>query len=225
MADKKSLALRAKIMGVLLRDARLAAGKTPAECGALLGTSASAYSAYELGKKSLSLPELELLSFFLDIPLNHFWGDELKSEAPDRTDSVDSDELAKLRHRIIGLKIRQARLEKGVALKELAAAIDVPTTRIKAYEFGEVPITVPELETLAWVLGLKIDHFFERQGPVGKWDASQRAYDHFKDLPAEVQDFALNPLNESYLRIAMRLAAMPPDQIKGLAAMLLDITY
>lgn len=225
MPDKKSLALRAKIIGVLLRDARLAAGKTPAECGGLLGTSASGYAAYELGKKSLSLPDLELLAYFLDIPLHHFWGDEIKSEAPDRAARVDAEELMKLRHRIIGLKIRQARMEKGVAIKELAAAIDVPANRIKSYEFGELPITVPELETLAWVLGLKIDHFFERQGPVGKWDASGRAFEHFKEFPPEVQDFVLNPLNESYLRIAMRLAAMPPDQIKNLAAMLLDITY
>jgi transcriptional regulator with XRE-family HTH domain len=225
MPDKKSLGLRAKIIGVLLRDARLAAGKTPADCGNLLGTSASAYAAYEVGKKSLSLPDLELLAYYLEIPLSHFWGDELRSEAPERAADMNSDELIRLRHRIIGLKLRQARLANGVAIKELAAAIDVPASRIKSYEFGELPITVPELETLAWVLGLKIDHFFERQGPVGEWDASGRAFEHFKEFPPEVQDFVLNPLNESYLRIAMRLAAMPPDQIKNLAAMLLDITY
>src|SRR5882672_5615209 len=159
MADKKSLTLRAKIIGVLLRDARLAAAKTPTDCGNLLGISASAYSAYELGKKSLSLPDLELLSYYLEIPLEHFWGDEIRSTAPERAADVNSDELIRLRHRIIGLKIRQARLANGVALKELAAAIDVPTSRIKSYEFGEFAITVPELETLAWVLGLKIDHF------------------------------------------------------------------
>jgi len=62
MADKKSLTLRAKIIGVLLRDARLAANKSPKECAELLGLSASAYSSFELGKKSLSLPELELLA-------------------------------------------------------------------------------------------------------------------------------------------------------------------
>lgn len=225
MADKKSLALRAKIIGVLLRDARLAAGKSPKECGDLLGLSSSAYSAFELGRKSLSLPELELLGYYLDIPLSHFWGDELMSSAPERAADVNADELIKLRHRIIGLQIRQARTANGIALKELAAAVGVTTNRIKAYEFGEEPIPVPELETLAWVLGAKVDYFFERQGPVGEWDTSRRAYDNFKELSTEVQDFVMNPVNESYLRIAMRLADMPAGQLKDLAASLLDITF
>jgi len=225
MADKKSLALRAKIIGVLLRDARIAAVKAPKDCADLLGISASAYSAFELGKKSLSLPELELLSYYLDIPLSHFWGDELMSSAPERASDVNSDELIKLRHRIIGLQIRQARTANGIALKELAAAVGVPSSRIKSYEFGEQPIPVPELETLAWVLGTKIDYFFERQGPVGEWDASRRAYDNFKELPTEVQDFVMNPVNEAYLRIAMHLASMPAGQLKDLAASLLDITF
>lgn len=224
MADKKSLALRAKIIGVLLRDARLAAGKTPKDCGDLLGSSGSAYSAYELGKKALSLPELELLAYYLDIPLSHFWGDEVMSDAPDRVSGMNSDELMRLRHRIIGLQIRQARVANGISPKELAAAVGAPASRIKSYEFGQYPIPVPELETLAWVLGMKIDHFFERQGPVGEWDASRRAYEQFKDLPAEVQEFVMNPLHDSYLRIAIRLADMPAGQLKDLAAALLDIT-
>ncbi|HKZ69327.1 MAG TPA: helix-turn-helix transcriptional regulator [Anaerolineales bacterium] len=225
MADKKSLALRAKIIGVLLRDARLTAGKTPKDCGTVLGISASAYAAFELGKKSLSLPELELLAYYLDIPLTHFWGDEILTEAPERTSDVDSDELIALRHRIIGAQIRQARTGNSIALKELAAAVGIPASRLKAYEFGELPVPVPELETLAWVLGMKIDNFFERQGPVGEWDASRRAYEKFKDLPQAVQDFVMNPINEAYLRVAMNLADMPSDKIKDVAASLLDITF
>ncbi|MBM4423826.1 MAG: helix-turn-helix domain-containing protein [Chloroflexi bacterium] len=225
MADKKSLALRAKIIGVLLRDARLAAGKSPKDCGQVLGISASAYAAYELGKKPLSLPELELLAYYLDIPLSHFWGDEIISEAPERASDVNSDELIKIRHRIIGAQIRQSRMNNSIAQKELAAAVGIPPSRIKAYEFGEQPIPVPELETLAWVLGMKIDNFFERQGPVGEWDASRRAFDKFKEMPADVQEFVANPLNAVYVKVAMRLSAMPADQLKTIAESLLDITF
>jgi len=147
------------------------------------------------------------------------------SGGSERVADVNSEELIKLRHRIIGLQIRQARTANGIAPKELAAAVGVATSRLKSYELGEHPIPVPELETLAWVLGTKIDHFFERQGPVGEWDASRRAYEIFKELPNEVQDFVMNPLNESYLRIAMRLASLPAGQLKDLAASLLDITF
>src|SRR3990172_993984 len=225
MADKKSLALRAKIIGVLLRDARLAAGKAPKDCGALLGISASAYAAFELGKKSLSLPELELLAYYLDIPLSHFWGDEIISDQPERESALNSEELIRLRHRIIGAQIRQVRLDNGIAQKELAAAVGIPPSRIKAYEFGQQPIPVPELKPLAWVLGMKIDNFFERQGPVGEWDASRRAFDKFKEMPQEVQEFVSNPLNAAYVKVAMRLAVMPADQLKTIAESLLDITF
>ncbi len=225
MADKKSLALRAKIIGVLLRDARLAAGKTPKDCGAVLGISASAYASYELGKKALSLPELELLAYYLDIPLSHFWGDEVLSEAPERAADINAEELISLRHRIIGAQIRQARTANGIAIKELAAAVGIPASRVKAYEFGEHPVPVPQLETLAWVLGMKIDNFFERQGPVGEWDSARRAFEKFKELSPEMQEFVMNPLNAAYLNVAMRLADMPADKLKNMAELLLDITF
>jgi transcriptional regulator with XRE-family HTH domain len=224
MADKKSLALRGKIIGVLLRDARIDAGKAPKDCGTVLGISASAYAAFELGKKSLSLPELELLAYYLDIPLTHFWGDEILTEAPERATDVNTEALIKLRHRIIGLQIRQARVSNGIAIKELAAAVGVTPHRIKAYELGAQPVPVPELETLAWVLGMKIDNFFERQGPVGEWDASRRAYEKFKELPQDVQEFVMNPINEAYVRVAIRLAEMPAGRLKDMAELLLDIT-
>jgi len=225
MTDKKSLALRAKIIGVLLRDARLAAGKAPKECAAVLGITASGYVSFELGKKAISLPELELLAYYLDTSLTHFWGDEVKSEAPERITQVSSEQLVSLRQRIIGAQLKQARLEHNVSQKEMAAAIGALTTRIKAYEDGERPIPVPELETLAWVLGLKVEYFFEKQGPVGEWDAARRAFETFKDLPQDIQDFVCQPVNESYLRIAMRLASNDPDKLREIAAGLLDITF
>lgn len=225
MADAKSLELRAKIIGVLLRDARLAAGKSTKECGDILGVSAVAYGAFELGKEALSLPDLELLSYYLNIPLSHFWDEQILSEAPERAANVNTDELLKLRHRIIGLTIRQARTNSGMSLKDLAAQVGLPASRLKSYELGEYPIPLPELEVIAWALSLKMEAFFERQGTVGEWDASRRAYEQFKELPQEIQDFVMNPLNESYIRVAMRLAAMPADKIKDMAATLLDITY
>jgi transcriptional regulator with XRE-family HTH domain len=225
MADNKSLELRAKIIGVLLRDARIAAGKSPKECGDVLAISATAYSNIELGNDSPSLPELELLSYYLNIPLSHFWDEDILSEAPERTTRVNTGELLKLRNRIIGLQIRQARTASSMGLKALATTAGITINQLKTYELGEAPIPMPQLEIIAWALGMKMDAFFEQQGPVGEWDASSRAYEQFKQLPQELQDFVMNPLNESYIRVAMRLAGIPADKIKDMAATLLDITY
>ena len=225
MADKKSLAIRAKIIGVLLRDARLAAGKAPKDCATVLGMSASAYASYELGKKPVSLPELELLAYYLDTPLSHFWGDNIISDDQERGSNINTVELIEIRDRIIGAQLRETRLKRNISLKELAAAVGIPSSRLKAYEFGEQPVPVPELETLGWILGLNIDNFFEKQGPVGEWDAARRAFDKFKELPSEVQEFVANPVNEAYVRVAMKLSDMSANKLRDIAAGLLDITF
>jgi transcriptional regulator with XRE-family HTH domain len=225
MADKKSLALRAKIIGVLLRDARLAAGKTPHECAELLGLHTSTYNTYELGAKPVSLPELELLAYYFDIPLSHFWGEDIISDDQERTSNLKTAEIITLRQRIIGTTLREARLKRDMSQKELAASVGVTPARIKAYEFGEEPVPIPVLEALGWVLGLRIDSFFEASGPVGEWDANRRAFEKFKDLPPEVRDFVSNPANELYMRVAMRLAGMPTEKLRDVAATILDITF
>jgi len=225
MADKKSLALRAKIIGVLMRDARLAANKTPKECAAVIGVNLNVYNAYETGAGAISLPELELLAYYLDIPLSHFWGENVISDDEDRVSNIKTGELLALRNRIIGAQVREARLRRDISQKELAAAVGITPGRLKTYELGEEPVPVPELETLGWILGLNIDTFFETRGPVGEWDSTQRAFEKFKDLPQEVREFVNNPTNEMYVRVAMRLANMPTEKLRDVAATILDITF
>lgn len=224
MADKEALAVRAKILGVLLRDARLASGKSLKDCGNVLGCSAGAYTSYELGRKAMSLPELEIIAYYLDTPLSHFWGDEVISEG-NATDELDAEELLALRHRIVGAQLREARQQRNLSLKELATAVGLSPGRLSKYEYGERPIPIPELETLAYVLGVTIDHFIEKRGPVGEWDANRRAFERFSQLPADVREFILQPVNDHYLRLAMQLADLSVEKMRAIAEGLLDITY
>jgi len=225
MADKDALAVRAKILGVLLRDARLAAGKSLKDCAAAIGCTIGGYGDYELGLRPLSLPELEVLALFLDAPLSHFQGHEAMSDDEPAWPAARTEELLTLRHRIIGAKLRAARVESGMIKKELAAAAGISTGRLSAYEFGEKPVPIPELEALALALGLKMDHFEEQQGPIAEWDAGRRALDQFDQLPADLRAFVVEPLNESYLRLAMQLSALSVERLRGIAEGILDITY
>ncbi|MBI3362433.1 MAG: helix-turn-helix transcriptional regulator [Chloroflexi bacterium] len=225
MADKEALAVRAKILGVLLRDARLAAGKSLKDCATVLGGTPGAYGDCELGRKPLSLPELEILAFYLDTPLSHFWGSEIISDDKPASAELHAGELLALRHRLIGAKLRAARTAAGVKRKELAAEAGISPGRLSAYEFGEKSIPIPELEVLARALGLTVDHFLERQGPIGEWDANRRAYERFEQLPPDLREFLVEPVNESYLRLAMQLAHLSVEKLRGIAEGILDITY
>ncbi len=75
-AETTAMTLRAKIIGALIRDARLAAQKSIEECAGIIGVSAQDYEAYELGSKAISLPELEAVAYHLHVQLDHFWDRE-----------------------------------------------------------------------------------------------------------------------------------------------------
>ena len=66
--------LRAKMLGVLVRDARLNAARTEAECARIMGVALETYLSWEFGEVAPSLPQLEILAFYLGIPVSHFWG-------------------------------------------------------------------------------------------------------------------------------------------------------
>lgn len=225
MTTQAAYIVRAKIVGVLLKDARLAAGKSLKECAEAAGCSVGVYGAYEAGDKCPSLPELELLAFALDTPLKHFWGTHAKSEAAEQRATLPAATLIALRNRILGAQLRKARLAAKIRLKDLAAHVGVAGGRLSAYELGEVAIPLPELETLALRLNLSMEDLFEARGTVGEWDSAQRTFERVKQLDPELRDFIAEPGNENFLRLAQQLSELPSKKLRSIAESLLDITY
>ena len=226
--DNSALALRAKMIAVLMRDARTVRGKSAADCAAAIGCSPEAFEAFESGAADTcpSLPEFELLAYYLEVPPNYFWGDMVLSEQETPTrPAVPASEVAALRHRIIGALVRQARQNAQVDSAELAAGLGLTPAGLAAYELGQKPIPLPELEALAGRLGVPIEHFAEIHGPVGEWHNNEQVLNRFRQLPPELRDFVTRPLNENYLRLAQRLSQLPVAELRGIAASLLEITY
>jgi transcriptional regulator with XRE-family HTH domain len=223
MVDNK-LALRNRIIGLLLRDAREQARKTKRECAAALGISTGTITAYENGRKPVSLPELEVLAYVLNTPMARFW--EQNPKLATKEDPPPLQEVLALRHRIVGALLRQTRLEAGISQKELAKVLGCSTGRLSAYEYGERPIPLTELDALAHHLHLPLEHFLDdREGPVGEWHRLKETWHHFRELPREVQEFVTQPINIKYLEVAMKLARMPAGGLRTIAEGLLDITY
>jgi len=223
MAEDK-LALRNRIIGLLLHDAREQAEKSKRECAAALGVSTSTITAFEEGRKPISLPELEVLAYVLDTPVSHFW--EHDPELAAGKESLPLQEVLTLRHRIVGALLRKARLEADVSQKELAEVLGCSSSSISAYEYGKRPVSIAELELSAQYLKLPLEYFLDTQeGPVGEWHQRQKTWQRFVDLPKEVQDFVTRPINIKYLEVAMKLSQMPAGGLRAIAEGLLDITY
>jgi len=221
---EEKLALRNRVIGVLLRSARDRAEISKRECAAALGVSSSTITAYEEGRKPISLPELEVLAFLLDTPASYFW--ERDPELVPEEGSLPLHEVLALRHRIVGALLRQARLEADLSQKDLAEILGCSASSISAYEYGERPLSLAELELLAQQLNVPLEYFLDNlEGPVGEWHQQQKAWQRFCEFPEEVRDFVTQPINIKYLEVAMKLAQMPAGGLRAIAEGLLDITY
>ncbi len=219
-SDERQL-LRNKILGVIVRDARLAAGKSQGDCSAFLGMPSSRLSDIERGERSISLPELEAFAYLVDVPVEHFLGDQMLEDT--REKQLPMDELLTLRKRIVGALLRTARLALGKTQHECSRRLRVPVSRISAYEQGQTAVPLTELEVLAEFLQTPLETFLDHEhNPIHQRMRQTRALEH---LPEDVQAFVIDPLNTDYLQTSIRLSKMPAGELRGIAESLLEITY
>jgi len=224
MPTTDALAIRRKIIGVLLQGARVKAGRTKKECAEVIGVTPGILSAYEEGRRDMSLPELELLAYYLHVPVAGFL--EGEDETLVSSDSPPGSEAIALRNRIIGVLLREVREHKGKTQKDLAEVVGCNARRIGQYEAGQIPIPVTQLETLADELDVPLSHFLDEGiGKVGERELQDRQLEAWKALPEDIREFAVQPSSLTYLRVAMHLAQLPADAIRKLAEGLLEITY
>jgi transcriptional regulator with XRE-family HTH domain len=225
MPHAEAWALRQKITGVLVRQVRQEAGKSLEQCANVLGLSSSEMSEIEFGERAISLPELELLSFYFGVPLERLLDDNGPAENDGALGDATAQALLALRHRIIGVLLRKARLAQELAPGELGKHIDVSKSTILKYELGQTAIPLVHLEMLADALRVPLDYFLDDGiGPVGKHQRYERESRQFAELPAEVRKFILEPSHLAYLQLAMSLSGMPAEKLRNIAASLLDIT-
>ncbi|OGO60852.1 MAG: hypothetical protein A2032_07290 [Chloroflexi bacterium RBG_19FT_COMBO_49_13] len=215
--------IRAKKFGVLIRDARVNSGKSLVDCATAIGLSADELGAIEYGERPPTLPELEILAYYLEVPLDHFRGNEiLKTDGNKK--SFDPAEIKQLRQNEIGALIHKVRIEADLSIEELAEKAGIAPSSLQSYEQGEVPIPIPELEILTLVLNNSMQDFEDQASIVGSWFVEQRNMREFLNLPKELQSFVSKPVNRPYLELAIKLSELKVERLRSLAEGLLEIT-
>lgn len=214
--------LRGKMLGVLLRDARDNAARSIDDCAGFLRVDPGLIQAWEFGDAVPSLPQLELIAYYLDVPVSHFWGMETLPQQRQRTDI--QDEYLNLRHRMIGAMLRQAREEAQKSLETLADETHLTVETLQNYELGSLAIPMHELSNLASAVNKNVNYFLENSSQIGELLATRENWKHFNSLPDDLREFAANPLNIGFIEIALAFSQMPNDKLKRIAVSMLDIT-
>lgn len=220
-----SQTIRAKKLGALIRNARLVRQKTLEECAQAIGVTDATLEAYEFGESSPSLPEIEILAYYLQVPLEQFWGDKALDAGYGSSRLINQDQLLGIRQRKIGAFIRQARLEADLSPEALAENTMITADVLESYELGELPVPLPILENLCKRLNRSIKEFQDQRSPQGAWAAQQSLAQDFQALPPELQTFISKAVNRPYLEVALRLSEMSVEKIRAIAETLLEITY
>ncbi len=222
-AAAESFRIRARMVGVLIRDARINAGRTLEECARVLQTPSQQIEHWEWGEIAPSLPELELLANYLGVPVSQFWSTHtLQSDHPNHANS--QDEYLALRHHMIGALLRHAREQAGLSIEDIAHHANIDADNIKRYELGEIPLPMHELTVLANAVNKNLDYFLESSSHIGELLALREKWKHFAELPEEIQEFAANPLNIGFIEIAALLSTMPTDRLRRIGESVLNIT-
>jgi len=219
-----AIKILSKKMGVLLKTARTRRGESLKACAEVIGVSTRMLSKFESGEKSPSLPELEVLAYYLDVPLERFWED-ISLEGQDKMESLQNlDQIMEIRNLKIGTSMRKFRQEAKMSMKEVAENIGVTAYRLKSYEQGKFPVPVAELNAILRFYNRELGDLVVESGPIAGWAHAKSASAAFVDLPSDLQDFVLKPVNRPYLEIAVKLSKMSVDQMRDVAEGLLDIT-
>jgi transcriptional regulator with XRE-family HTH domain len=218
----ESYRIRSKMLGVLIADARNDALRSVEDCASLLNIAPESFQAWEFGEEVPTLPQLELLAYYLDVPVSHFWG--RKTLESDRTEKVSAQgEYIALRDRMIGAMLRQAREAHNVTLESAAEQSGMSTEILEQYELGAMPIPMHELSVLSNIVNKNMDYFLESSSYVGELLQIREEWKHFSDLEQEVREFAANPLNIGFIKIAITFSQMPVDQLRKAAEGMLEI--
>lgn len=222
---RQLLQIRNKKLGLLIFDARKALRRSVEECADAIGVSPQQFEQFEKGAGSPSLPQLELLSLFLNTPLEHFWGRKALSESGTPDAFQEKERMILLRNRVIGASLRMTRNNAGLSLADLQEKTGIAEEQIKRYESGEIAMPTSELEILSSALDVSVERFYDQHGPIGRWRSQQESVQKFLELPPELQQFTSKPVNRPYLELAMRLSELSAEKLRAVAEVLLEITY
>ena len=218
--EPQTAVLQRKIIGVLILAAREKARRTVAQVAQQLSVTPARMRQYERGTRDISLPELEILSLYLETPLSFLvdgGGTAIREESPNPP-TLDAIRARRVQ---LGAKLKQARLAAGKTKKDCADILGHGVALIGRYERGLSDIPLSELQVLAQLLNVNHFYFVEQQASP---DADGlAALERLARLPKDVRAFVLDSTSLPYLRMAMKFGDLPTDRLKELGEIMLVV--
>ena len=105
-----------KKLGIVLKNAREIRKRTIQECATVIGVNDQQFMEFESGTSSPSLPQLEVLAFYLDLPIQHFFNSILEKDAPVFDDAMELNQFFSVRQKVIATRLKSRTAGRQIAL-------------------------------------------------------------------------------------------------------------
>ena len=216
--ESDTVVLQRKVIGVLMRAARERAHRTVNEVAQRLGVTPARVRQFERGTRDTTLPELEILAYYLQTPFSFFF--DKHNPVPEEMFPPPTETEMRTRRAFVGTKLKQARLADGKTKEECAQVIGHRAATIGRYERGQADIPISELDQLAHYLSVNLYYFIvmSQADATGMLDLDKLAR-----MPKETRAFVTDPANLAYIRMAMKFADLPPERLQELGEILLVV--
>jgi len=187
------------------------------DCAILLDISREDYLNFEEGSALLTLPEMELLASFFNVPLSSFFDESIIESTPLSALPREARSSYKdLRHKMIQVKLILLRDEADISLEFLQEKTGISYEDLDSYDSGNKPIPFDHLNRICTCLGQPVKTFFseepdivknpEDSRPQQKWQPEYPERDNPSEDPYELLVNALKQTpKEDQARIAREL--------------------
>lgn len=202
-------------IGAQIRRARMESGRSTRDLAKLAGISSKRLAAMEAGEIEPALGELEAIAHFLDVSIESLLRDD-DPETDEPRKQPDFKMMAALRQRIIGARLKQARLDRDLSITETADKLGLTRAQLHGIEMGKRPLPVSRLLKLIQHYDITVDQLLDLGiGPVGEKQLRVMQHMRFDALPEDVKAFVASASSLPYLQAAMHLSQLPKEQLNS----------
>ena len=214
-----------KKLGIVIKNSRELRKRTVEECAQMMGIEPHTLEAYEAGTTSPPLPELEILAYYLELPIKYFFNSILMEDQPVFEHPKELTQFLSVRGKVISTRLKAFREQKNIPIKKMIANTTLSEEQYSRFEEGLDQIPLTNLQAFMYPLGCSLSEFLSDGGKIGAKYIGEKAQQTLEEIPVEVQKFLTNPSNEPYLRLAMHLSKLSAERLRNIAEGLLEITY
>lgn len=193
------------------------------DCASILNISNEHYLQFEDGNAPLSLPELELLAIYFNIPVRLFFEDKPPDTEPFAVLEEDiRGKYKRLRQKMILAQLEIEIEKENMTLEDLHEATNIPLDALQSYKNGNLSIPVQLLLQIIEALELEENAFYNQDWwPISAAGNTQDQQTHWQPEFPQDDTSPSEQANDPYQDLIRALKKIPKAEQAQIAKILL----